>query len=205
VPVQVGTGGEKLLYRLLHAYIKDVYLACPYMPELLEVIELGNLILRQTAQFVEDVQSDRIQTLIDNLLVTVKEANGVGIAAPQVAQSDRLFIVASRPNLRYPNAPTMEPTAMINPSILAHSDETVKGWEGCLSIPGIRGHVPRYQAIEVAYTDRNGRRHKQELTDFVARIFQHELDHLNGIVFVDRLESTQDMITEREYQRIVTG
>ncbi|MBW4690355.1 MAG: peptide deformylase [Lyngbya sp. HA4199-MV5] len=173
------------------------------MPELLDVIELGNPILRQKAQWVEAVQSERIQTLVDNLLVTVKDANGVGIAAPQVAQSDRLFIVASRPNLRYPHAPTMEPTAMINPQILTHSDETVKGWEGCLSIPGIRGQVPRYQAIEVEYTDRNGKRHKQELTDFVARIFQHELDHLDGIVFVDRLESTQDMITEREYQRIL--
>lgn len=173
------------------------------MPELLEVIELGNPILRQKAQFVEDVPSNRIQTLVDNLLVTVKEANGVGIAAPQVAQSDRLFIVASRPNLRYPHAPMMEPTAMINPQILAHSDETVKGWEGCLSIPGIRGQVPRYQAIDVEYTGRDGKLYKQTLTDFVARIFQHELDHLDGIVFVDRLESTQDMITEREYQRIL--
>ena len=175
------------------------------MPELLDVIELGNPILRQKAQFVQDVQSDRIQTLVENLLVTVKEANGVGIAAPQVAQSDRLFIVASRPNLRYPTAPTMEPTAMLNPQILSHSDETVKGWEGCLSIPGIRGEVPRYQAIEVEYTGRDGKLYKQELTDFVARIFQHELDHLDGIVFIDRVESTQDIITEREYQRLFPG
>ncbi|PSB24277.1 peptide deformylase [Stenomitos frigidus] len=175
------------------------------MPELLEVIELGNPLLRQQAQWVEAVPSERIQTLVENLLVTVKEANGVGIAAPQVAQSDRLFIVASRPNLRYPNAPTMEPTAMINPSLLAHSDETVNGWEGCLSIPGIRGQVLRYQAIEVEYTGRDGKLHKQELTDFVARIFQHELDHLDGIVFIDRVESTQDLITEREYQRLFPG
>lgn len=175
------------------------------MPELLEVIELGNPILRRKAQLVQDVQSQRIQTLVENLLVTVKEANGVGIAAPQVAQSDRLFIVASRPNLRYPNAPTMEPTAMINPCILAHSDETTKGWEGCLSILGIRGTVPRYQAIEVEYIGRDDKRHKQELTDFVARIFQHELDHLNGVVFLDRVESTQDLITEREYQRLFPG
>ncbi|MBW4578448.1 MAG: peptide deformylase [Tildeniella nuda ZEHNDER 1965/U140] len=175
------------------------------MPELLEVIELGNPILRHKAQLVEDVQSNRIQTLVENLLVTVKEANGVGIAAPQVAQSDRLFIVASRPNLRYPAAPMMEPTAMINPRILAHSDETVKGWEGCLSIPGIRGEVPRDRAIEVEYTGRDGKLHKQELTDFVARIFQHELDHLDGIVFLDRIESTQDLITEREYQRLFPG
>lgn len=175
------------------------------MPELLEVIELGNPILRQKAQLVQDVSSDRIQHLVDNLMMTVKEANGVGIAAPQVAQSDRLFIVASRPNLRYPHAPTMAPTAMINPHMLAHSDETVKGWEGCLSIPGLRGEVPRYQAIEVAYTGRDGKQHKQALTDFVARIFQHELDHLDGIVFVDRVESTQDLITEREYQRLFPG
>ena len=175
------------------------------MPALLNVIELGNPLLRQKAQFVQDVQSDRIQTLVENLLVTVKEANGVGIAAPQVAQSDRLFIVASRPNLRYPIAPTMEPTAMLNPQILSHSDETVKGWEGCLSIPGIRGEVPRYRAIEVEYTGRDGKLYKQELTDFVARIFQHELDHLDGIVFIDRVNSTQDIITEREYQRLFPG
>ncbi len=175
------------------------------MPELLEVIELGNPILRQKAQLVKEVSSDRMQRLVDNLMLTVKEANGVGIAAPQVAQSDRLFIVASRPNLRYPHAPTMTPTAMINPHMLAHSDETVKGWEGCLSIPGLRGEVPRYQAIEVAYTGRDGKQHKQALTDFVARIFQHELDHLDGIVFVDRVESTQDLITEREYQRLFPG
>lgn len=174
------------------------------MAELLQVIELGDPILRQQAQPVLDVSSDRIQTLIDSLLVTVKHSNGVGIAAPQVAQSDRLFIVASRPNPRYPNAPEMEPTAMINPHILAHSDEAVKGWEGCLSIPGIRGFVPRYRTIEVEYTGRDGRQYKQELTDFVARIFQHELDHLNGIVFLDRVESTHDLMTEREFQQRIT-
>lgn len=92
---------------------------------------------------------------------------------------------------------------MINPRLLAHSTEVVKGWEGCLSIPGIRGLVPRYQAIEVEYTDRDGNLQKQELTDFVARIFQHEHDHLDGVVFLDRLESTQDIITEQEYQKRV--
>ena len=94
---------------------------------------------------------------------------------------------------------------MINPHLLAHADETVTGWEGCLSIPGIRGKVPRYRAIKVEYTGRDGKLHKQELTDFVARIFQHELDHLDGIVFIDRIDSTQDLITEREYQRLFPG
>lgn len=173
------------------------------MSEVLQVSQLGNPILRQHAQNVENVRDERIQNLIDNLIATAVATNGVGIAAPQVAQSYRLFIVASRPNLRYPTAPTMEPTAMINPQIIAHSSEIVKGWEGCLSIPGIRGLVPRYQAIEVEYTDRNGKLQKQQLTDFVARIFQHEYDHLDGIVFLDRVETTQEMMTEQEYQRQV--
>lgn len=171
----------------------------------LEIIQLGHPLLRSSAQIVDNIQDQNIQNLIDNLIATVRQANGVGIAAPQVAESYRLFIVASRPNLRYPNAPTMEPTAMINPQILAHSTEVVKGWEGCLSIPEIRGYVPRYEAIEIEYTDRNGKLQKQELTDFVARIFQHEYDHLNGIVFLDRLESTHDIITEQEYQKRIVS
>lgn len=171
------------------------------MTEILEVVQLGNPLLRAPAQVIKNIHAERIQKLIDDLMATVGQANGVGIAAPQVAQSERLFIVASRPNLRYPHAPKMEPTAMINPHILAHSSEVEKGWEGCLSIPGIRGNVPRYRAIEIEYTDRNGKLQKQELTDFVARIFQHEYDHLDGIVFLDRLESTQDIITEQEYQK----
>ncbi|MCM0593197.1 MAG: peptide deformylase [Gloeotrichia echinulata DVL01] len=171
------------------------------MAELAPIIQLGNPTLRQKAAFIDNIQDEGIQQLIEDLMATVVKANGVGIAAPQVAKSVRLFIVASRPNPRYPNAPEMEPTAMINPIIIAHSSEVVKGWEGCLSVPGIRGLVPRYQAITVEYTDRNGNLQQQELTDFVGRIFQHEYDHLDGIVFVDRLENTLDMITEQEYQR----
>lgn len=171
------------------------------MTEILQIAQLGNPILRQQAQNIENVRDERIQKLIDNLISTVAQANGVGIAAPQVAQSYRLFIVASRPNPRYPNAPEMEPTAILNPRIIDHSDEVVKGWEGCLSIPGIRGLVPRYRAIEVEYTSRNGKLQRREFTDFVARIFQHENDHLDGIVFLDRLESTRDIITEQEYQQ----
>ena len=171
------------------------------MTQSLQITQLGNPILRQQAQFVDNVRDESIQKLIDALIVTAVTSNGVGIAAPQVAESYRLFIVASRPNPRYPKAPLMEPTAMINPQIIAHSTEVVQGWEGCLSLPGIRGLVPRYQAIEVEYTTRDGQLHRQELTDFVARIFQHESDHLEGIVFLDRLERTQDLMTEQEYQQ----
>lgn len=172
-----------------------------HQPEQRAIIELGNPILRQQAATIDDIHQPDLQALIDDLLLTVRNTNGVGLAAPQVERSCRLFIVASRPNPRYPHAPEMEPIAMLNPRLVAHSDEQVKGWEGCLSIPGIRGKVPRYQAIAVEYLDRTGKFHHQELTDFVARIFQHELDHLDGIVFLDRLETTQDIITEREFQQ----
>jgi peptide deformylase len=172
------------------------------MPESLPVIELGNPILWQIAQPVLDLGSDRLQRLIDDLLYTVKAANGVGIAAPQVARSERLFIVASRPNPRYPNAPEMEPTAMINPHIVAHSSETVKGWEGCLSVPGVRGLVPRYREIEVAYIGQDGRQHQQIFSDFIARIFQHEMDHLDGFTFLDRVENNRELMSDREYQKL---
>ena len=168
------------------------------------IIQLGNPLLRLIAQPITNFADEQLQSLIDLLIATAKSSNGVGIAAPQIAQSQRLFIVASHPNPRYPDAPTMEPTAMINPKIISYGDEIVKGWEGCLSIPGIRGLVPRYQQIAVEYTDRQGNYQRRELTDFVARIFQHELDHLDGIPFVDRLESTKDMVTEQEYQKRVT-
>jgi peptide deformylase len=175
------------------------------MGEILEIIELGDPILRQSAAAIDMIHDDRIQLLIDHLLATVKHSNGVGIAAPQVAQSLQLMIVASRPNPRYPNAPEMEPTPIINPRILSHSSETDKGWEGCLSIPGIRGMVPRYQAIEIESVDRTGKLQKMEMTDFVARIFQHEFDHFNGVVFLDRVESTQDLITEKAYQQLINS
>lgn len=166
----------------------------------LPIIQLGNPILRSIAEPIDRIDDRSVQTLIDRLIATVKQANGVGIAAPQVAQSCRLLVVASRPNPRYPHAPDMEPTATINPKIVAKSDAIEKDWEGCLSIPGIRGLVPRHRAIEVEYLDRYGKVCRQEFTGFVARIFQHEFDHLDGKVFLDRVESTHDLITEAEYQ-----
>ncbi|NEQ27594.1 MAG: peptide deformylase [Microcoleus sp. SIO2G3] len=173
------------------------------MSEVLPIIQLGNAILRQPATAIESVHDSAIAALIENLVATLQESNGVGIAAPQVAVSKRLFIVASRPNPRYPHAPEMEPTPMINPRLVSHSDEVAKDWEGCLSIPGIRGLIPRYRAIEVEYINAHGQLQRQELTDFVARIFQHELDHLDGIVFLDRLDSVQEIITDQEYLKLM--
>ena len=174
------------------------------MQEVLTVSQLGDPALRQIAQPIYNLQEEWVQTLIDRLMETLVQSNGVGIAAPQVAAAYRLLIVASRPNPRYPNAPEMEPTVMVNPRLVSHSSEVVKDWEGCLSVPGIRGLVPRYRAIEIEYTDRQGKLQRQQLSEFVARIFQHEFDHLSGMVFLDRLESVQDIITDQEYlKRIV--
>lgn len=171
----------------------------------LQVMELGHPVLRRVAKPITEARRTSLQPLMDQLIQTAQQANGVGIAAPQVGISERLFIVASRPTPRYPHAPVMEPTVMINPQIVSHSAERVKDWEGCLSVPGVRGLVPRYQAIAVEYMDRYGQHQHQELTDFVARIFQHELDHLNGILFIDRVESTQDLISEQDYQERIVG
>lgn len=170
---------------------------------LLQVAQLGNPILRKRAKSVKNIQDENVRKLIDNLIATVKEVNGVGIAAPQVHESVRIFIIASHPNPRYPDAPYMKPTAIINPKIIAVSGETYKDWEGCLSIPGLRGLVPRACHIHVVYTDRQGKLKKRKFSDFIARIFQHEYDHLEGIVFPDRIESTRDLISEKEYQKLI--
>jgi peptide deformylase len=176
------------------------------MAKVLKVAELGNPVLRSPATPIENIQASAVQSLIDNLLKTVTKSNGVGIAAPQVSSSLQLFIVASRPNLRYLNAPTMAPTPMINPQILAYSDDTAKDWEGCLSVPGMRGLVVRSREIEILYFDRHGEQHQKIFTDFVARIIQHEYDHIQGKVFLDRVESTLDLMSEAEYHtQIVCG
>lgn len=173
------------------------------MSEILEISELGHPVLRQTAKEVEAIDDKEIQVFIDDLILTCIDSNGVGIAAPQVYDSKRIFIVYSHPNLRYPHAPELGPIAIINPEILSSSDERETDWEGCLSIPGIRGLVPRHKTIKVKYFTRDGEEVEREFEDFVARIFQHELDHLDGIVFLDRMESNKDIITEREYHRLM--
>ncbi|WAL62109.1 peptide deformylase [Thermocoleostomius sinensis] len=176
------------------------------MTKRLTISQLGDPVLRQLAQPIDCVHDAHVQTLVTDMMTTLVESNGVGLAAPQVGQSLQLLIVASRPNSRYPHAPEMEPTAMINPRLVAHSGEVARDWEGCLSIPGIRGLVPRYTTIDVEYLAQDGTLQQQRLTGFVARIFQHEFDHLNGLVFLDRLESVQDIITDQEYlMRVVAS
>jgi peptide deformylase len=173
------------------------------LPILRQIAQLGQPVLRRETFPIDDFSDAAVQALIDDMLVTVAEVNGVGIAAPQVFEPLRLFIVASRPSGRYPHAPAMEPTAMVNPELLWSSEETEKGWEGCLSVPGIRGPVPRSVRIGVRYLTRDGALREEEMSGFLARIFQHEFDHINGMVFLDRVESTREIITEREYLRLM--
>ena len=171
-------------------------------PKIIQVVQLGQPILRAKAKPVRDVTAAEMQEIIENLLATCADFNGVGIAAPQIDESARIFIVASHPSPRYPKAPMMKPTPMINPKIVERSRTKKKDWEGCLSIPGLRGLVLRHTWVRVEYTDRKGKLHKAHYSDFPARIFQHELDHLNGIVFTDHAASA-DLVTEKEYARIM--
>jgi peptide deformylase len=170
-----------------------------------DIIQIGHPILWQTAQSVAEPAGTQTHQLIETLLSTVDRAQGVGIAAPQIAQPYRVFVVEPRPNERYPDAPAMEPVTMLNPRIVGTTSTIEPGWEGCLSVPGLRGWVPRAREIEVAYTDRAGREQAQTLTGFIARIFQHELDHLNGLLFLDRVESTHALYAETEYRKRIAG
>ena len=129
----------------------------------------------------------------------------LGLPGHRSIEGKWVFIMASRASSRYPNVPEMEPTPVINPEILWKSDEIAKDWEGCLSIPGVRGLVPRHQKIGVRYTTRDGELVEREYSDFIARLFQHEFDHLEGIVFFDRLESTKDIVMEKEYRKLIGG
>lgn len=175
------------------------------MPKQLEITELGNPILREETKEVKNVLDREIKSLVDDMIFTVSHVNGVGLAAPQVSRSLQLFVMCSYPNERYPEAPELEAEAIINPEIISTSYEMELDWEGCLSIPKIRGLVPRYKSIDVRYTNISGKKIEKTFSDFPARIFQHEFDHLNGIVFLDRMESNQDIITENEYIKLINS
>ncbi|MEE9354696.1 MAG: peptide deformylase [Methylococcaceae bacterium] len=168
-----------------------------------EIAQLGNAVLRQNALPVEFPLTSSIKSIINTMLALMKEGQGVGIAAPQIEESLQIIVVASNPTPRYPKAPQMEPVVMINPSFSQLSDETDMGWEGCLSIPGIRAKVPRLTSIEVTYFCQQSQQHKVTFTDFVARVFQHEYDHLQGMVYLDRVVDNRDIVTEKMYLRSI--
>ena len=159
------------------------------MSIILPVAQRGEAILTLIAAPVDEAEfsSDWLSQLANAMLSTMHARSGVGIAAPQVYVSKRIIIVASRPSIRYPDAPEMDAVVMVNPEIIECSDDTVFGEEGCLSVPNERGSVERAQRITVRYFTLHGEQVETTYEGFPARIVQHEVDHLNGVLFVERL------------------
>ncbi|MBJ9986396.1 peptide deformylase [Acinetobacter sp. S40] len=159
------------------------------MNTILPVAQRGEAVLTIQAASVADSEfnSEWLMQLAAAMHNTMLQRNGVGIAAPQVYISKRIIIVASRPNLRYPDAPEMDAVVMVNPEILEFSHETCLGEEGCLSVPNARGEVERAYSVKVRYQSLQGEWYETNYAGFPARIVQHEVDHLNGILFVERV------------------
>ena len=167
----------------------------------LKILEIGDKRLWEKSRLVKNSQSKEVLDLAKNLINICKESKGVGISAPQVGENIDLFIVWSMPNKRYPNAPKFGPEVVINPKILNKSKKLEKGWEGCLSVPGIRAKVLRHKNIDVSYINLGGIKVKQKFSNFIARIFQHEFDHLRGILILDRA-NPKEIFSEKEFKRV---
>lgn len=148
----------------------------------------GILTLKAATVANSEFNSDWLTALASAMQATMLARNGVGIAAPQVYVSKRVIIVASRANLRYPDAPDMPAVVMVNPEILEKSDNTILGEEGCLSVPDERGMVARAEMVKVRYFTLEGEPIETVFHGFPARIVQHEIDHLDGVLFVERLD-----------------
>ncbi len=153
------------------------------------IAQQGEAILKIVATAVrpQEISENWFINLLEAMQSTMQGCDGVGIAAPQVYVSKRIIIVASRPNPRYPEAPQMDAVVMINPEIVQSSPSTLLGEEGCLSVPMQRGQVARSEQILVRYLNVMGEVVEANFQGFPARIVQHEIDHLNGILFVERL------------------
>jgi peptide deformylase len=160
------------------------------MAIILPVAQRGEDILKLKAAPVapSEFNSEWLQQLASAMYATMSERSGVGIAAPQVYISKRVIIVASRRNPRYPDAPEMDAVVMVNPEILEFSEETCLGEEGCLSVPNERGQVERAQFVKVRYQTLQGEIVETSYEGFPGRIVQHEVDHLDGVLFVERLK-----------------
>lgn len=173
---------------------------------ILKVARLGHPILRQKARALsaKEIKSDEIQKFIDDMIETMREYDGVGLAAPQVHQSLQIAVMEiPSDNPRYEEAAenTVPVTVFINPKITPLTKETQEFWEGCLSVPGMRGLVRRPKAIKLEALDRNGKKWEAEYEGFPAVAIQHETDHLFGMLYVDKLVSTEHFAFSEEYQR----
>lgn len=166
---------------------------------ILKVARMGHPVLRQRGRPLEksELLSPAVQQLIDDMIDTMHEYSGVGLAAPQVHQSLRVFVALLDEE---PDSSTAA-TVVVNPEIVPNTSTRDEGWEGCLSIPDIRGLVPRLTDITVRALDRSGRGVELRLCGFAARVAQHETDHLDGVLFCDRMTSMQSLTFLDEYSR----
>lgn len=166
-----------------------------------KIVQIGHPILRQRAREVtrDEVRSPAFQVLVDDLIETMKDANGAGLAAPQIHESVRLVAIHVDKNPRYPHKPPIPLTILVNPVVTPLADELFDNYEGCLSVPNLRGVVQRYAHVRVTGWDRHGADFEREAHGFTAGTFQHELDHLDGAVFLDRVKDPRTLTTWAEF------
>jgi peptide deformylase len=174
---------------------------------ILKVARMGHPVLRARARAIEpaEIGTPQIQQLIDDMFETMREYQGVGLAAPQVHHSLRLFVAGFAPDDDDDRGTRVPLMALINPEITPIGTDTLDDWEGCLSIPDIRGRVPRAAQITVRAFDRNGKRLELKAGGFTARVIQHETDHLNGVLFFDRMKSFESLTFLDEFGRYWSG
>jgi len=174
---------------------------------ILKVARLGHPVLRQLAAPVPlgRIRSAETQRLIDDMIETMREYNGAGLAAPQVHVLQQICVIEVHGNPRYPDAPAIPLTVLINPVVTALTEETEDGWEGCLSVPDMRGIVPRATSVRLEALDREGNRVDVVAKEFFARVIQHETDHLHGRVYLDRMRDLSTLTHLAEWNRYCLG
>jgi peptide deformylase len=153
-----------------------------------DILKMGDPRLLRVARPIEDIHDPALGEIITDMYETMQAANGVGLAAPQIGVDLRLMIFGFDENPRYPGEPPVPVTTLINPWLEVLTEETEEGWEGCLSVPGMRGIVPRATHIRYGGTLEGGEVFTQEAQGFHARVFQHEFDHLNGVLYPQRIQ-----------------
>jgi peptide deformylase len=169
----------------------------------LKVARLGHPVLRRIAELVspEAIRAPEIQQLIDDMLETMDDHDGAGLAAPQVHVSRRVVVYGVEANPRYPDAEEVPLTVLVNPVVTPVGDTQEEDWEGCLSVPDMRGMVPRFTGVRVEASDRHGKPLRFTAEGFHARVVQHECDHLDGRVYLDRMRSMATLTFLPEFQR----
>ncbi|MFL5825165.1 MAG: peptide deformylase [Thermoleophilaceae bacterium] len=169
-----------------------------------EIATVGHPVLREPAREVtlDELRSPEVQRLIDDMIETKRAANGAGIAANQVHETLRIAVVeVAADNPRYPYKPPVPLTVLVNPEIEPLDREVVEVNEGCLSVPDLRGVVERHVNVSVRYLDRDGEAHEEVRRGLTAGTFQHELDHLNGVLFLDRVRDPRTFMTWEQFER----